>query len=44
MHAPTAESLLELSEETSAGATGPDAKTSLDRLEQRLEELLTAIA
>jgi non-specific serine/threonine protein kinase len=44
MDAPTAESLLQLAEEASAGATGPNAKASLARLDQRLDELLTAIA
>ena len=40
----TAGSLLAMAEEASAGATGPDAKSSLERLEAGLEELLTAIA
>ena len=44
MDAPTAESLLELAEAASAGATGPDAKASLDSLEERLDDLLDAIA
>ena len=44
MDARTAGSLLELAEEASAGATGPDAKASLERLEERLDDLLAAIA
>ena len=44
MDAGTAGSLLELAEAASAGATGPDAKASLERLEERLDDLLAAIA
>ena len=44
MDAPAAEALLDLAEEASAGSTGPDAKASLQRLEDRLDDLLAAIA
>ena len=43
MDSPAAEALLLLAEDASAGATGPDAKASLDRLEERYADLLTAI-
>ena len=39
-----AESLLDLAEHASAGATGPDAKASLDQLEGRLADLQAAMA
>jgi ribosomal protein L19 len=38
-----AESLLELAEQASAGATGPDAKGSLEQLDARLPELQAAM-
>lgn len=44
MDSPAAEALLGLAEEASADAAGPDAKASLDRLEERYEDLLRAIA
>src|SRR6187397_3053339 len=44
MDARTAESLLEVAVEASAGATGPNAKVSLDTLEERADDLLAAIA
>ncbi len=44
MDAHTAESLLEVAEQASAGASGPNAKASLDQLESRLDELLAAMA
>lgn len=43
MDARTAESLLELAEMANAGATGPDPKASLDRLGERLDDLLAAM-
>jgi tetratricopeptide (TPR) repeat protein len=39
----TAESMLELAEQLSAGATGPTAKASLEQLEARLDDVLAAI-
>ncbi len=39
-----AESTLEFAEQASAGATGPDAKASLEQLEARNDELLAALA
>ena len=39
---PTAESLLNLAEQVSAGATGPTAKASLEQLDERLGDLLAA--
>ena len=44
MDARTAESLLEVAEQASAGTTGPNAKASLDQLESRLGELLATTA
>jgi tetratricopeptide (TPR) repeat protein len=44
MDSRTAESILELAEQASAGATGPNAKASLDLLEDRSDDLLAAIA
>ena len=44
MDAHTAETLLEVAEQASAGATGPNAKASLEQLESRLDELLAAMA
>ncbi len=44
MEARAAETLLEQAEAASAGATGPNAKASLERLEARLDDLLAAIA
>lgn len=44
MDAREAESLLGVAEEASAGATGPDAKASLERLDQRLSDLEAAMA
>ena len=35
-----AEATLQFAEEASVGATGPDAKDALERLEVRLEEVL----
>jgi non-specific serine/threonine protein kinase len=43
MDARTAEALLKVAEQASAGATGPNAKASLDQLESRLDELLAAM-
>jgi tetratricopeptide (TPR) repeat protein len=43
MHSTAAASLLELAERASAGATGPNAKDSLEQLEQRSSDLLEAI-
>jgi non-specific serine/threonine protein kinase len=40
----TADSLLHIAEEANAGATGPNAKASLERLDERLDDLLKAIA
>jgi non-specific serine/threonine protein kinase len=39
-----AETMLELAEQASAGATGPNAKASLEQLDERLDDLLEAIA
>jgi non-specific serine/threonine protein kinase len=44
MDARTAESLLDIAERASAGATGPDAKASLQTLEDHLDELQAAMA
>jgi tetratricopeptide (TPR) repeat protein len=44
MDARAAESMLELGEDASARATGPNAKDALELLEVRLDELLAAIA
>ena len=44
MNASTAESALEFAEQASAGATGPNAKASLEQLEARYDELLAALA
>jgi len=44
MDSAVAESLLELAEQASAGATGPDAKASVEQIDERLGELLPAIA
>ena len=43
MDARTAETLLEVAEQASAGATGPNAKASLDQLESCLDDLLEAM-
>lgn len=43
MDSRAAESLLELAEQASAGATGPNAKAALDRLDKRLGDLTTAL-
>jgi tetratricopeptide (TPR) repeat protein len=43
MDASTAETLLAFAEEVSPGITGPAARTSLERLETRSEDLLAAI-
>jgi tetratricopeptide (TPR) repeat protein len=39
-----AESLLDLAEQASAGITGPNAKGSLEQIEERSDDLLTAMA
>ena len=44
MDARAAESLLDVAEEASAGATGPDAKASLERLDERLSDLQEAMS
>jgi tetratricopeptide (TPR) repeat protein len=44
MDGPTAASLFAFAEETSPGLTGPDARDSLDRIEERYDGLLEAIA
>jgi len=43
MHRGTAESTLRFAEEASADATGPNAKSALERLEARLVDLLAAM-
>ena len=40
----TAEAILEFAEQASAGATGPNAKASLEQLEARYDDLLAALA
>jgi DNA-binding phage protein len=44
MDARAAESLVNLAEQASAGITGPNAKSSLEQLEERLADLLAAMA
>lgn len=44
MESRAAESVLEFAERASAGATGPNAKESLEQLEEHSEDLLAAIA
>ena len=44
MDSAVAKSLLEFAEQASAGATGPDAKASLEQIDERLGDLLPAIA
>ena len=44
MDSQAAGSLLDLAEEASAGATGPDAKFALERLEEHIDELMAAQA
>ena len=44
MDSAVAESLLELAEQASAGATGPDGKASLEQIDEHLDGLLAAIA
>jgi tetratricopeptide (TPR) repeat protein len=44
MEASTAEALLAVAEEASAGVTGPDAKASLERLDERLGDFQAAMS
>jgi non-specific serine/threonine protein kinase len=44
MNSLAAESLLDLAEQASAGASGPNAKSSLEQLDERSGDLLAAIA
>jgi len=43
MDASSAETMLEVAEQASAGATGPNAKASLEQLESRLDDLLATM-